>query len=103
MALAALDRILRDESIHRAFGWDTLDELLEILGEPAIHLVRQRIPDYVERLRDAYSWPETSPSSCTDEELRWGRMEPHRYQEITERCIADVILPRFESRVGPLA
>ena len=29
-AAAALQRILRDEATHRAFGWDTLDALLEL-------------------------------------------------------------------------
>ena len=102
VALIALDRILRDESVHRAFGWDTLDEILEILGEPARDLVRSRVSTYIERLRTAYVYREKPSSPCTEEELRWGRMAPERYGEITQQCIAEVILPRFEKRLGRL-
>lgn len=102
VAVAALDRILRDESIHRAFGWDTLDELLELLGETGRSWVRERAPGYMNRIRQAYRNRGGAEDICTPTEVRWGRMEPRRYSEITETCIAEVITPRFESRVGSL-
>jgi hypothetical protein len=103
VAVAALDRILRDESIHRAFGWDTLDELLELLGEPGHAWVREHAPGYMNRIREAYRNRGGTQDICSPTEVRWGRMEPRRYSEITAVCIAEVITPRFESRVGSLA
>jgi len=102
VALAALDRILRDESIHRAFGWDTLDELLELLGDAGRDRVRARASGYISRIREAYTSRRPPGRPCSPEELSWGRMEPGRYGEIAEVCIAEVIIPRFEARVGPL-
>jgi len=102
-AVAALDRILRDESIHRAFGWDVLDELLERTGEEGRRWVREHVHSYMERIRRAYRRRGGDEDVCSPTELRWGRMEPRRYGAITEECIARVITPRFEERLGSLS
>lgn len=94
-AALALERIVRDEAVHRAFGWDLLDELLEVTGAPGADWLRPQVPGFVERILAAYA---ADDDTCTPEERRFGLMPPRRYEEITRRCVREVILPRFRAR-----
>ncbi|MCB9762571.1 MAG: ferritin-like domain-containing protein [Alphaproteobacteria bacterium] len=94
-ARAALDRIVRDEATHRAFGWTLLDELLERLGEGGRVWLAPQIPGFVQRICEAYRATE---DLCTAEQRAWGLMAPARYSAITEVCVAEVIRPRFAAR-----
>lgn len=93
-AVVALDRIVRDEATHRAFGWTLLDELLERVPD-GVAWLQQRAPLYVDRIADAY---DGYGSTTVDQGPEWGLMAPVRYGEITRECIAQVILPRFAQR-----
>lgn len=98
-AVLALERIVRDEAVHRAFGWELLDELLERCGEPGAAWLRPRVPGFVERILAAY---QAEDPGCTPVERGWGLMAPRRYAEITRRCVDEVIRPRFAARgLGP--
>jgi len=94
-AVAALDRIVRDEATHRAFGWQLLDELLERLGEPGRAWLRERTATYMAEIEEAY---QAYGTATVAEGPAWGLMAPVRYGEITRTCVAEVIRPRFEKR-----
>lgn len=94
-AVTALDRILADEAVHRAFGWDTLDELIAQLGDGAADAVRRQVPGWIDGLRRAY--PEGDPRIEADE-LAWGLIASSDYGVIRERCVQEVILPWFRRR-----
>lgn len=94
-AAAALDRILADEAVHRAFGWDLLDELIEIGGEPVRAAAQQWVGGWVDGLRRGY--PEGS-DACEPADRAWGLMSVHEYAIIREACIRDTILPWFARR-----
>lgn len=93
-ATTALDRIVRDEAVHRAFGWMLLDELLERLPD-GVAWLQERAPGYVERIHDAY---QSYVDTTVDQGPEWGLMPPSRYGDITRECIAEVIRPRFAKR-----
>jgi hypothetical protein len=90
-----LKQILHDEAGHKVFGWTVLDELLELMGEVATVWLRKRVPDYIEELRESYDcrWRQ-----CSEEEMRYGAMPGILYKEISERCIEEVLIPRFKAR-----
>jgi hypothetical protein len=94
-AVAALERILRDEAVHKAFGWQLLDELLERLGEPGRAWLAPRIPGYIQRIDKTYT---AYGTDITPHGAAWGLMPPARFTEVARSCIAEVIRPRFEKR-----
>lgn len=53
-ARAALDRILRDEAVHRQFGWDLLDALLEVDADGVRAYVTGRLPGWLAGFERAY-------------------------------------------------
>lgn len=94
-AVAALDRIQRDEAVHRAFGWTTLDELLELAGEPGEALVRELVPGALERMQEGYS---SASTEHTELHAAWGLLAGAAHGPIVARCVAEVIAPRFRER-----
>ena len=101
VAKQALDRILADEGVHRAFGWDTLDELLERLGPEARTWLRRKVPGYVQRVRVAYAAPGKADLAPLPDSA-WGVMPAGSYGELCERCVVEVIRPRFVERLGAI-
>jgi hypothetical protein len=94
-AVVALDRIQRDEAVHRAFGWTTLDELLELAGEPGRALVQGLVPSLLERVQQGYSSASTEHSEL---HAAWGLLAGAAHGPIVARCVAEVIAPRFRER-----
>lgn len=100
--VAVLDRVLADETVHRSFGWETLDALLALDPDVATW-VSTRLP----ALRASfagYQWPADAPP-LTAEERSCGLIENHEYGEIFARTWAEEITPRFARRgirVDPL-
>ena len=90
-----LEEILADEAGHKYFGWDLLDELLELLGEEAKTWLQKRVPTYIEELRQAYHSEETE---CPIEDQKWGLMAGIQYSSITNQCIKEILIPRFKER-----
>jgi hypothetical protein len=90
-----LEQIVADEAGHKYFGWTLLDELLELLGEPVKEWLKQRIAGYIEEVRTNYH---SDNDCCVPEDQAWGLMTGTEYSTITERCITEVIEPRFKAR-----
>ena len=100
-ALAVLERVLRDEAVHRAFGWDALDALLE-LDEAAVRArVTAQLPSAIQSYGQAYASPITAPP-LTDRELAAGLMEPETYAQVFHHTLQHDISQRLARRNIPL-
>lgn len=96
VVVTALARICQDEARHRAFGWDTLDELLELSGEQGRSWLKARVPAFIEGVVGFYSGGREGP--FPEHRRHWGMLPPHRYGEIATRCAEEVLRPRFRAR-----
>jgi hypothetical protein len=93
--IACLDRIEKDEAVHRAFGWTTLDELLQIYGPVAHELVQQHVQRIVDGICAVY---DSSDARLTDTQRAWGLLSGVDHRRISLACARDVIVPRFRQR-----
>lgn len=92
----ALTRILKDESVHRAFGWRALDAILAIDQPGVSDLIRRQFPSEMRSFLDAYT---TATSlEVSDEAREAGLISGIDYQDIVLRTFADVIVPRLRKR-----
>lgn len=96
-ALSVLTRVLRDEAVHRAFGWDALDALLAMDPAGVASRVEAWLPSFVEGYRRAYrDVPATEP--LTEDELACGLLSLDDYARIHDETLARVIGPRLVDR-----
>jgi len=97
VARRALDRILRDEVRHRAFGWTLLGALLDSPAGPRVRSVIVReLPASFAGIRASYGLPAgEKPSNMSRDETRWGLMPAARYGEILARTFERDYVPRF--------
>jgi hypothetical protein len=96
-ARPVVDRIVRDEAVHRAFGWDTLDELLERLGEPGAAFARDQVGGWLDWIATSYRVSPDAPALAPGE-AQWGLIESPEYARIAQDCVDDVVRPRFAAR-----
>ena len=95
-AAAVLTRVLRDEAIHRQFGWDLLDELLARV--PGVDVrVATLLPTALDAFARAYAPAEDGPDLLPDERA-CGLLAHADYRAIHERAVAEDVLPRFAKR-----
>ncbi len=101
VARRALDRILRDEVRHRAFGWTTLAYLFEgPHGDALRAFVGRELAGWFRRIRRSYAPAfaedarEVDAVSCA-----WGLMAPARYAAVVARTWERDWRPRF-AKVG---
>ncbi len=94
-----LDRILEDEAVHRAFGWDALDALLELAPTLREH-VTIVLPGHVASF-DGYANPRAAPP-LTDEERGCGLLDHAEYAELFQSTWTGDIAPRFVRRGIPI-
>lgn len=95
-----LDRILQDEAVHRALGWELLDALIAL--EPGVRgLAQARLPDLLQRFA-GYRDPPGAPP-LDDEERACGLLDNAEYGEIFARTFAEDLAPRFARRGVDLA
>lgn len=97
VARKALDRVLRDEVRHRAFGWDLLGWMLATPLGPALRaLVLRELPQWFGRIRRSYA-PAYAGAlvAISDSDRRWGLMPPARYGEVVARTWERDWRPRF--------
>jgi len=80
-ALTVYNRVLEDEPRHAAFGWLTLAWCDEHWSETREWLTTI-VPSALLAMKAAYVTDETFKPSLSDEEHRWGMMDPSRYNEI---------------------
>lgn len=94
-ARAALERILRDEARHRAFGWLLLEVLLDGPGGDVLRArARAALPAQLAAIRDAYLAPAPDP---TPTERAWGLIGPPAYRDALDRTAARWWAPRFRA------
>lgn len=94
-ASRVLDRILADEAVHRAFGWEALDALLAL--DPALAAwVTARLPE----LRASFAGYQDPPGApeLTDAERGCGLLDNAEYGAIFAQAWAEDIAPRFARR-----
>lgn len=97
VARTALDRILRDEAVHRAFGWDALDALIERDPEAVRQRVSAKLPAWLRSYAQGYgTLRPTVPMEA--EELAVGLIPIERYVAVFQRCLTDDMAPRFNRR-----
>jgi hypothetical protein len=100
-ARAALDRVLVDEVRHRQFGWDLLDQLLELPGADVVReQIHRDLPRMFADLELSYGAGAIAAASeaITDEDRSWGLAPPDEYAEILHRTFAREYAPRFAER-----
>lgn len=96
VARRALDRILRDEVRHRAFGWTTLEWLLEgPMATPLRTVAAQALPRSFSKIQMSYGASLKHLSAMPAEDRAWGLMPPADYAAIVERTLTRDWIPRF--------
>ncbi len=97
VALAALDRILRDEVRHRDFGWTLLEWLLSTPASAEVRaLAAAELPGMFERLRRSYAYASLGQAAQRDElGQRWGLMPACDYARALLETYERDYRPRF--------
>lgn len=97
VARTALDRILVDEAVHRAFGWLLLDALLEVDGPGVRAYVSTHLPSAFASYHRAYGAVPDAPPLSPDERSV-GLLSPAHYRSVFSETWARELRPRFERR-----
>jgi len=92
-----LDRVLRDEAVHRAFGWDALDVLLEMDPDGVRSRANEVVPNFVVNFHRAYGMAQLG-HPLTDEERSMGLLDAVDYRRIHEETLDNDIRRRFAKR-----
>jgi hypothetical protein len=97
VARRALDRILRDEVRHRAFGWEALGWMLELPCAPDVRaMIGASLPSWLAELDAIYGdGLEGGLESVTEAERAWGLAPAGEYAAILARTKRRVYAPRF--------
>ena len=97
VARKALDRILRDEVRHRAFGWTLLGWMLETPHAPSLRgVIERELPGWFRRIRRSYAPAYAERlDTISDVDRAWGLMAPARYGAVVERTWERDWRPRF--------
>ena len=100
-ARAALDRILQDEAVHRAFGWEALDALIEIDPDGVRARVEAALPRWLVGFRKAYG-EVGGGVPLSEEERAAGLLPAEGYRRIWAETVHNELAPRFARRGIPL-
>ena len=95
-ARVALDRIVVDEAVHRAFGWSALDALLAADGPGVRARVAPRLPGWLADFQRSYG--AVDGPDPTAEEVAAGLLAPGRYRALYAATLRDEIVPRLGRR-----
>ena len=91
----ALDRILADEAVHRAFGWELLDALIRI--DPAVvGFATMQLPTLLDSFAGYADPPGALP--LTEIERGCGLLDNADYGQIFARTWEEDLAPRFGRR-----
>ena len=96
-ARPALDRILRDESVHRAFGWAALDALMAIDADAVRQRVESQLPAWLAGFERAYADGREAPP-LRPEERAAGLLDLVDYERIFHQTVDGTIRSRFADR-----
>ena len=80
-AQRVLTRVLKDEAIHRAFGWDALDALIEMDPVGVRSRVSSELPALLEGFEQSYAFAPTL-DTLSDEERSMGLLSLADYAEV---------------------
>lgn len=97
VALAALDRILRDEVKHREFGWTSFEWLASTpFAGSVLALAQAELPRMFARLRTSYAFASLGQRADFAPELRrWGLMPTPEYAATLLETLERDFVPRF--------
>ena len=95
--LPMLTRVLQDEAVHRAFGWNTLDYLLELEPAGVRQRISQRLPQWIGEYQSAYAH---SPDhrELTAQERAAGLLCGAEYARIFHETVRHTVGPWFQQR-----
>jgi hypothetical protein len=96
-AAAALQRILRDEATHRAFGWDTLDALLLMDPTGVRARVEAQLPRALRAFCHAYGEVPDGPA-LEPAERAAGLLDAAAYRAAHDQALVQDIGPRLARR-----
>lgn len=88
-ARQVLDRVLRDEAVHRAFGWDALDALIELDPDGVRARVAARLPDFLEGYAASYV-SDAQVQPLTDDERAAGLLPLEAYRRIFDETLREI-------------
>ncbi len=102
VALRALDRVLRDETRHRQFGWDVLDWTLLVGGLSVRNALVEQAPVMLEEVASAYAFVmgngvETE-AAMSPNVLAWGLAPASDYFSTVSTALAGDVQPRLVAR-----
>jgi hypothetical protein len=92
-----LTRILADEAIHRQFGWDALDALIEQHGAPVCDRIGERLDRWLGGFRAAYAGTEDG-DPLTKDEREAGLLAGAQYREVFWATARGDVARRFAAR-----
>ena len=96
-ACAALGRILRDEAVHRAFGWEALDALIAMDPSGVRARVTARLPGSLRAFETAYGAVRDGPP-LRPEERAAGLLDAQAYRDAHANALTNDIGPRLAKR-----
>jgi hypothetical protein len=97
--LGETKRIVKDESVHREFGWSLLDYLLERDSETTKEIARAHLGAFLRQYQQGYGTDHAAlPERVSPKEEPFGVMPRARYVKVFEEALHQVILPRFAKR-----
>jgi len=95
-AKEALDRILKDEVVHREFGWTFLEWMLDQTPGPQLQEVLSgQLPRLIQQVRNSYQAAE-SASALSSEDRTWGLISLAEYRDVVEETMERDYRPRFK-------
>ena len=101
IALRALDRVMRDETRHRQFGWDVLDWTLLAGGVSVQDALAEQAPVMLEEVASAYAITGSGAGTETEMSpnvLAWGLAPPSDYSSTVSAALVGDVLPRLVAR-----
>jgi len=95
--LPMITRVLKDEAVHRAFGWEMLDVLVSIEPQGVRARVQQRLPHWLEAYAQAYA-QQPDKAELTDLERAAGMISHSEYARIFHETVSETLVPWFGQR-----
>lgn len=93
-----IQRIVKDESTHREFGWALLDYLCEVDANRVRALAATHLPGFIAEFKTGYGTVPDIPEEVGPAEEAYGLMPRTRYASVFDETMRQVILPRFLKR-----
>ena len=94
---SVIERVLRDETRHRQFGWDVLDELLARDEEGVRARVVATLPAFLAELGGLYA-PDGDGPPVEPEERRYGLLDLDDYRRVFWETVRGDLARRFRER-----